>query len=115
MCALYVHREQQESLAHADREDQRLVLVSRPLLVYRWQSWHLSEQKGSARACSKGNPHDSTVKHFQVTDISENPFCDFNQLVFFSRALVEREDQEDQQEKLDQRCGKHLTTTGLHM
>lgn len=48
ICALYVHREQQESLAHADREDQRLVLLSRPLLVYRWRSWHLSEHEGSA-------------------------------------------------------------------
>ena len=39
----------------------------------------------------------------------------FNHSVFFSRALEEREDQEDQQEKLDQRCGKYFTTTSLHI
>lgn len=66
VCSLRVHREQQESLAHADREDRRLVLLSRPLLIYRWPSWHLSENGGSASACLRGTHADSVVKHFQV-------------------------------------------------
>lgn len=43
VCVLRVHREQQESRAHADREDQRLVLLSRLVLPCRWRTWHLSK------------------------------------------------------------------------
>ena len=39
VCVLHVHREQEESQAHVDREDQRLVLLSRPELIYRWRTW----------------------------------------------------------------------------
>lgn len=47
-----VHREQQESLAHVDREDQRLVLLSKLVLIPRWRVWHLSES--GASACLRG-------------------------------------------------------------
>ncbi|MEQ2164144.1 hypothetical protein GOODEAATRI_003547, partial [Goodea atripinnis] len=42
-----VRREQEESQAHADREDQRLVLLSTLQLIYRWQTWHLSKSRGA--------------------------------------------------------------------
>lgn len=115
ICALYVHREQQESLAHADREDQRLVLLSRPLLVYRWRSWHLSEHEGSAWVCFRGT---HTIQPWSIFK-SQIPLKTFSVILitstFFSRALEEREDREDQQEKLDQRCVKYWTTTVLRI
>lgn len=114
---LRVHREQQESLAHADREDQRLVLLSRLVLIYRWRAWHLSENGGSTWAMFEGNPHRFSLEasYIHVTNTSWDPFCDLNHFVFFSRGLEERGDQEDQQEKLDQRCVKYFTTTFSHI
>lgn len=47
---------------------------------------------------------------------SEDPFCDFlTALSFSERALGEREDREDRQEKLDQRCTEHFTPTSSHI
>lgn len=116
LCVFFVvHREQQGSLAHADREDQRLVLLSRLMLRYRWPAWHLSKSGGSTWACSRGTLTDSAAeaRSFQVTNIPQVLLCDFNHFVFSSRDLEEREDQEDLQEKPDQRCVKYFTTTFL--
>lgn len=114
---LRVHREQQESLAHADREDQRLVLLSRLVLTCRWRAWHPSENGGSAWTCSRGTHTDSTVKQNIVrSQISLRTLSGI--LItssFFSRALEEREDREDQQEKLDQRWVTYFATIFLHM
>lgn len=78
VCVLRVHREQQESRAHADREDQRLVLLSRLVLPCRWRTWHLSKSGRSTWACSKGNPHWDNNQAFQIT-------CIFYKLFFIKK------------------------------
>ena len=87
VCVLRVRREQQESQAHADRGDQRLVLLSRLTLVCRWPAWHLSENGRSSWACLKGNPY-----WFNRLAFSGHKyrflrpfFYDFNRFVFSSK------------------------------
>lgn len=65
----------------------------------------------------EGNPRRFGREAFSGRKISlENPSSVILiTLTFSSRALEEREDQEDQQEKLDQRCVRYLTTTVLHI
>lgn len=88
MCAVCVSRAQQESQAHEDREDQRLVFLTRALrstiiahLLLKWTFTKTARQK-------------SSVRHSEILNI-----CSF----LFSRAHEEREVQGDQREKLDQR------------
>lgn len=65
----------------------------------------------------EGNPRRFGHEAFSGHKISlENPSSVILiTLTFSSRALEERGDQEDQQEKLDQRCVRYLTTTVLHI
>lgn len=73
MRAICVSRAQQESRAHVDREDQRLVFFSRPLLST--VTTHFSLQWTFVQSMLKKA---LSLKHFEIKNISAYPSCDFN-------------------------------------